>query len=69
MLKVSTNALPHLRRVLKGSKSLFFGAKGGGCSGFEYIMKPINISSRSTDEDIVVEGIPFVVCGLHFSLG
>ena len=64
MLKATTRAIPQLRKALGDHRALFFGAKGGGCSGFQYFMEPTNRDDATgMDELISVGGVPMVVCG------
>ena len=65
MIKVSSMALKHLKRILKehNAKYIFFGLKSGGCSGFEYIIKPTNEPLVKNDEYENIEGVPIHICG------
>jgi len=64
MIKATSSALPHLKRILGNHKAIFFGAKGGGCNGFEYILTPTNeTNGDKMDELVSVNGVPIVVCG------
>ena len=63
MIKVTTKCIPQLKRILGNNKYLFFGAKGGGCSGFEYILHPTDDLPKQNDEVISVEDVPMIVCG------
>ena len=42
MIKATAAAIPHLKRILGNYKAVFFGASGGGCNGFKYILQPTN---------------------------
>lgn len=63
-LTVSEEALPQLKRLIarKSEEGAFFriGVKGGGCSGFEYILKLESIKKDSDLEEIF-EGV-LLVC-------
>jgi iron-sulfur cluster assembly accessory protein len=50
-----------LKRILGGNKYILFGAKGGGCNGFEYILSPVDTRSDN-DELVIVSDIPILVC-------
>ena len=63
MIRATLSCVPQLKRILGNHKAIFFGAKGGGCSGFEYILYPTNDISNETNETISVENIPMIVCG------
>lgn len=63
MITITQTALPHLRRALGNKQYLLFGATGGGCNGFEYVLNPTNSLTKG---DHVLEeevGVPIVVCG------
>ena len=61
MISISKKALQPVQRILKKNKAIFFGVKSGGCNGFEYILKPINILDNKK-ELFIVSKIPFVLC-------
>ena len=65
IVKVSTTAIKHLKRILKenNSKYIFFGLKSGGCSGFEYIIKPTNKILAKNDVLEDIDGIAMHICG------
>ena len=42
MITITKRAIPQLKYILGNNKAIFFGAKSGGCNGFEYILKPIH---------------------------
>ncbi|MBI5706756.1 MAG: iron-sulfur cluster assembly accessory protein [Armatimonadetes bacterium] len=60
---VSPAAIPHLRRVLTrdGRPDVFLriGVKGGGCSGFEYVLK-LESAKRASDLEADWDGIRIV---------
>lgn len=62
-VSVSNDALVHLRRLLdrKGEPGAFvrIGVKGGGCSGFEYIVR-IETNRRQNDQSLELEGLEIV---------
>lgn len=62
MISVTKSASVQLKRVLGSHAYMFFGAKGGGCNGFKYELKPVDHASDS-DEVVCVDDIPFVLCG------
>ena len=63
-VELSPEAVPHLKRLLakdgRPDAVLRLGVKGGGCSGFEYV---IRFETRRLPQDLltVVDGIP-VAC-------
>lgn len=61
---VSPEAIPHLRRVLardgRAGVLLRIGVKGGGCSGFEYVLK-LESTKRASDLEADWDGVR-VVC-------
>ena len=64
MIKATAAAIPHLKRILGNYKAVFFGASGGGCNGFKYILQPTNtVDGTGCDELVSVGGVPIVVCG------
>ena len=64
MIKATAVAIPHLKRILGKYKAVFFGATGGGCNGFKYILEPTNsVDGTGHDELVSVGGVPIVVCG------
>lgn len=62
MISITKAAQKPLKRVLGTHKAIFFGAKGGGCNGFQYDLKPTNHIEK-TDEVVSIDNIPFVLCG------
>ncbi len=63
MIKVTEKAAKNIRRIIQNHKGIFFGIKGGGCHGFEYILKPTNeINGENVTTLTAVEDIPFVIC-------
>ncbi len=62
MITVTKYAIPHLKRILGNKKYILFGAKGGGCSGFEYQLTPMN-EVNEKDHHIDGVGVPMAVCG------
>ena len=65
LIKVSSLAIKHLKRVLRenNAKYIFFGLKSGGCSGFEYVIKPTNKELSKNDEYTKIDDISFHICG------
>lgn len=63
MIKATQRAIPQLRRILGQHKAVFFGAKGGGCSGFEYHLHPTNKVHEHHNELVSIGGVPMVMCG------
>jgi len=61
--QISPEALAHMRKLLerKGQPGQFFrvGVKGGGCSGFEYVIK-LDEKSTSFDLNFDFDGVPVV---------
>lgn len=62
-ITITPEALSHLKHYLSTfpDKSMYrFGVKGGGCSGFEYILLPI---SAKNGDDVVIEehGLTIVI--------
>jgi iron-sulfur cluster assembly protein len=62
MITVTKAALPQLRRILGNNQYILFGAKGGGCNGFEYMLTPKN-TRNVQDHRIEDIGVPITVCG------
>lgn len=61
MITVTKRAMPHLVRLLGSKKYVLFGAKGGGCNGFEYTLEASNtVAKRDHPIDV---GLPLMVCG------
>jgi iron-sulfur cluster assembly protein len=62
-VEVAESAIPHLRRALQksGDADAFvrIGVKGGGCVGFEYVLK-LDSKVRETDAVLEVEGLRLV---------
>ena len=73
LLRVTRPALKQLKQILNdhNAKSIFFGLKSGGCSGFEYLIKPTNQTVEKPDELITIDKIPIQLCGksLMFCIG
>ncbi len=76
IIKISSSALTQLCKIAKEkeSKSIIFSVKGGGCSGFKYLLKPFNETPDKLDEIVCLkddikklkEDTPlksFIVCG------
>ena len=65
IIKITSTAIRHLKRVLRenNAKYIYFGLKSGGCSGFEYIIKPTNKELSKNDELIKIDDIPIQICG------
>ena len=63
MISVTKSAIPQLKRVLGKSKFIMFGAKGGGCNGFEYILEPVETRSDKDELVVAAESLPILVCG------
>jgi iron-sulfur cluster assembly accessory protein len=64
MIKATAAAMPHLKRILGKYKAVFFGATGGGCNGYKYVLEPTNtLDESSNDEIITLDGVPIVICG------
>ena len=42
MISITRMAKSQLKNILGSHKAIFFGAKGGGCNGFKYDLKPTN---------------------------
>ena len=60
MIKVTKQAAKNIRRIIQNHKGIFFGIKGGGCHGFEYILKPTNeINGENVTTLTAVEDIPW----------
>ncbi len=72
MIRVTSRALTELTRLTKvhKNKMIFFGAKGGGCNGFEYVLKPFD-EPADHDEFVHFDGLTMVCCGasLHKIMG
>ena len=60
MIKATLKCIPQLKRILGNNKSLFFGAKGGGCSGFEYILYPTDDLPKQNDESVSINVVELV---------
>lgn len=60
-ITVDAAAIPHLKRLIvkDGRDGVFLrvGVKGGGCSGFEYVMM-LDVKARDNDHVTVIDGIP-----------
>ena len=67
MITVTKNAVPQLKRILGKSKFLLFGAKGGGCNGFEYLLKPVD-TRDDKDELLDISDVPILICGTSMFL-
>ena len=65
LVKASSMAVRHFKRILKehNAKYIFFGLKSGGCSGFEYIIKPTNVPLAKNDECEIIDGVSLHICG------
>ncbi len=63
MIKITALAAKHLKRIMGKKEVIFFGAKGGGCNGFEYVLRPSRENLSSMNELISINGIPMVICG------
>jgi iron-sulfur cluster assembly accessory protein len=61
MITITKKAIPYLKKILKDKKYLLFGAKGGGCNGFEYSLTPTDTVNK-LDHPIDC-GLPMFVCG------
>ena len=61
MITVTASALQQMRRILRNKKYIRFGAKSGGCNGFEYLMEATD--SISDLDQLVDVGVPVAVCG------
>ena len=60
---ITAEALVHLKRILerKGEEGAFIriGVKGGGCSGFEYVVK-LETKRLPIDQSLSVDGLEIV---------
>lgn len=60
---ITPAALPHLKRALAkdGREGVFIrlGVKGGGCSGFEYVLKA-DTNPKAIDFEIELDGVRIV---------
>lgn len=65
VISVTVAASKQLKQILNenNSKAMFFNIKGGGCSGFEYSLKPTNQSIMKGDEIYKEDGLNIHVCG------
>ena len=64
MIKATQRAIPQLRRILGKNKAVFFGAKGGGCNGFEYLLESTDeVNGEDNNELLSIDGVPMVMCG------
>lgn len=61
MITITSAALKHLRRILQGKKYIRFGARGGGCNGFEYLLEPTD--SLTEVDEVLDLAVPIAVCG------
>tara|TARA_B100001093_G_scaffold494648_1_gene538305 strand:+ start:2098 stop:2484 length:387 start_codon:yes stop_codon:yes gene_type:complete len=57
IVKITSNALVQLGRIAKDNKSesIIFSVKGGGCSGFKYLLEPTNEPATKLDEIICLK--------------
>jgi iron-sulfur cluster assembly accessory protein len=60
--KLALNVL-NMINTKYGMKYISFGIKSGGCSGFEYYLKPCNESPKKYDELIKVDDINIKIDG------
>ena len=72
LLSITKAATQQFRTILSQEKreAIFIGLKSGGCSGFEYKIKPTDTVGPE-DECLIVDNVKFVVCGksLMYLLG
>ncbi len=63
IINISKFALSALKKIQMdyGKKYISFGIKSGGCSGFEYYLKPCDLEPEKLDEIIKVENLTFKV--------
>lgn len=62
-ITVTTDALEQIKRLVKkdGRSDVFLrvGVKGGGCSGFEYVLK-LDVRSTPYDVELALDGVRVV---------
>ena len=66
LISITKTAAQQFRHVLsqENRQAIFFGLKGGGCSGFEYKIEPTDLDKVGPeDEAIEVNNVKFIVCG------
>ena len=64
MIKATQRAIPQLRRLLGRNKAVYFGCKGGGCNGFQYLLQPTDkVDGENHNELVSIGGVPMVMCG------
>lgn len=57
IVKLTNRALKQLSIIAKenNSKSILFSVKGGGCSGFKYLLEPTNDPPQKLDEIVCLK--------------
>lgn len=65
IISISKLAINVLKKIQTkyGTKYISFGIKSGGCSGFEYYLKPCSESPKKYDELIKVDDINIKIDG------
>jgi iron-sulfur cluster assembly accessory protein len=63
LITISKNALPKLKTIfnLHNKKYLAFGIKSGGCSGFQYDIKPCDLEPNKLDEIVKIDELKIKV--------
>jgi iron-sulfur cluster assembly accessory protein len=62
VIKISKNALPKLK-IFFSKKYISFSIKSGGCSGFQYNLKPCDLEPEKFDEVVKIEDLKIKVDG------
>lgn len=65
IIKITPNALKVLKDIYIKSNNqyLSFGIKSGGCSGFQYLIKPCNLDLSKGDELVKIDELKLKVDG------
>ena len=63
IINITKSAIKHLSKLnsIHKTKYIAFGIKSGGCSGFEYILKPCDTPPDKLDEIICLDEITLKV--------
>ena len=67
MISITNVAKKHLKNIItkNNSKALYLYLKGGGCNGFNYKLKPLEINKKPNkiDEHVIIDDIDLYICG------
>ena len=64
LLKITEKALFQFKNINKNhsTKYILFGIKSGGCNGFDYFLKPTNMSPEKHDELFTKDDVNIILC-------